>query len=571
MTLFLQYNSRFRWWAAALLLVLCVQPSRAQTNQPGQFFSRQHYLVEINLDYRAATFTGKEVVRFVNATRGELDNVSFALYPNSGLGDNEAAWLTVQNVKQGGRELRFTTRGRNAWLRVELPKKLAPEQSLELTLNFSARLPRVQKEETGIAAHFLQELSDAVSEERQSPDTRDVFLAGDGVQLLGYFFPMLVANQMQVGELGLVTGASGAVFSEVADYEVSINADENLQVFASGVSAESALTKALNLVKISTRWHTFRAEKLRGFVLIVSENLKQAERRVGNTRVVSYHREADERLAAHVLEQAARAIEIYEAAFGPYPYPQLQIIEAPLPPGHSGVDLPGTVALAQAYYLDFDSTQAARLPGLLREQSDVIKSALEFTLAHCIAQQWWGQAIGCDPQRAPYADEALSAYSAAYYHEVAYGAPLGKIIIDRQLRGAYQLYRLFGGADLEVERPVKDFRSALQYAAIVQAKGALWLAALRQELGDQKFFNALRAYYSAYQYQLVPAANLRYAFLAVADDPRQVRALTQRWLREKHGDEDIGLPDLTAFAQPTSKMRSFGRLLMRIGRAARPF
>jgi len=537
-----------------------------------QFFSRLHYLVEINLDYRAATFTGREVIRLANATKEEIETLNLALYPNCGLAENERPWLSVQTVKLGSRELRFSTRGRNSWIRVELPTKLQPQQSLELTLQFSARLPRVQKDEAGLPAHFLQELSDAVGDDQQSRDARDVFLAGDDVMLLGYFYPMLIANQMQVGETGLVAGASGAVFSETADYEVSINTDENLQVFASGVSSTSTSTKLLNMLKLSTRWHTFRAEKLRGFALVVSENLKAAERRVGDTKIVSYYREADERVGKRMLDLAAKAVEIYNAAFGNYPYPQLQLLEAPLPAGYSGVDLPETVVLAQAYYVDFDSVQAARLPGIVREQSDVIRAALEFTLAHGIAHQWWGGAVGSDPQRAAYLDEALSTFSAAYYHEAAYGPALGKLIIEQQLQGTYHLYRLFGGTDLEVERQTKDFHSNLQYSAIVQAKGALWLVALRQELVDQKVFNALRAYYSAYQFQVVPADYLRFALLAEAEDPRAVRALYQRWLKEKHGDEDIGLPDVANLNQPSSKMRSLGRLLLRIGRtAARPF
>lgn len=553
-------------------VVRAAKPKAASAARLEQFFSRQHYLVEINLDYRAGTFSGREVVRFVNASREELDNLNFALYPNAGLAETETPWLKVQTVKLGSRELRFASRGRHSSIRVELPRKLQPQESLELTLQFSARLPRVQKDEAGLAAHFLQELSDAVGDDAQPRDARDVFLAGDGMMLLGYFFPLLVANQMQVGESGLVAGASGVVFAEAADYEVSINTDENLQVFASGVSGTSASTKLLNLLKISTRWHTFHAEKLRGFVLIVSENLKLAEKRVGETRIVSYYREADERIGKRVLEMAARAVEIFNAAYGNYPYPQLQIVEAPLPAGYSGVDLPGTVALAQAYYLDFDSTQATRLPGLVREQGDVIKAALEFTLAHGIAHQWWGGVVGSDPQRSPYLDEALSTFSAAYYHEAAYGPALGKIVLEQQVQGAYHLYRLFGGVDQEVEKQAKDFRSALQYSAIVQAKGALWLNAVRRELGDDQFFSALRAYYSAYQFQIVPADHLRFAFLAASGDPRAVRALYQRWLKEKHGDEDIGLADETVLAQPTSKMRSLGRLLMRIGKtAARPF
>jgi hypothetical protein len=570
----LQPNTRNLFFVTFCVLLLAHEAQTVGTprGKVEQFFNRQHYLIEINLDYRAATLSGREVVRLVNASRDELDSLNFALYPNCGLAESESPWLSVQTVKLGSRELRFTSRARNSWIRVELPFKLQPQQSLELTLQFSARLPRVQKDEAGLSAHFLQELSDAVGDEQQQRDARDVFLVGDGVMLLGYFFPMLIANQMQVGEPGLVAGASGTVFSETADYEVSINTDENLQVFASGVSSTSTSTKLLNMLKLSTRWHTFRAEKLRGFALIVSENLKSAEKRVGDTRVVSYYREADERIGKRMLELAVKAVEIYNAAFGNYPYAQLQVLEAPLPAGFSGVDLPGIVVLAQAYYIDFDSVQAARLPGIVREQGDVIKAALEFTLAHGIAHQWWGGAVGSDPQRAAYLDEALSTYSAAYYHEAAYGPALGKLVIEQQLHGAYHLYRLFGGNDQEVEKQTKDFRSSLQYSAIVQAKGALWLATLRQELGDQKFFNALRSYYSAYQFQIVPADYLRFALLAEAEDPRVVRAIYQRWLKEKHGDEDIGLPDVANLNQPTSKMRSLGRLLMRIGRtAARPF
>jgi hypothetical protein len=253
------------------------------------FQSANSTVVDIHLDYRAASYTGRETIRFTNSTRDELDSLQFALYPNYGLGDNDPLLLKVQSVKLGSRELRFSLRARGALLRVELPSKLPPQQSLELSLSFAAKLPRVPKEEAGLYAHFLQELSDASGDDRQVGDARDIFFAGDGAMVLGYCFPLLVANQMQFGDPGLVAGTSGAVFSEVADYEVSIKADENLQVIASGVSGESTSTKLLNLLKISTRWSTFRAEKLRGFALLVCENFKSAEKRVGDTRVVSHY------------------------------------------------------------------------------------------------------------------------------------------------------------------------------------------------------------------------------------------------------------------------------------------
>ncbi len=539
---------------------------------------RPHYYVEIELDYGKASYTGRETVRFTNNSRDEWDGVNFALYPNWGLGENDSPPLFFKSVKLGSRELKFNLKARGAWMRVELPKKLLPGQSLELNLQFNARVPKIPLEETGLYAHFLQELSDAASDERQWRDARDVFFASDGAMLLGYCFPLLTANQSALNDTNSVTGVSGSFTSEVADFDVHVNTDETLQVIGSGVTAITAGTKLLNLIKISSRWSSFRAERLRGFALVVSDGLKHVEQRVGDTRLVSHYREKDERLGKRALEFAARAVEIYNRAFGAYPYPQLQVIELPLPAGFSSVELPGIVALAQAYYLDFDSPAAARLPGIVREQSDVIKSAFEFSLVHSIAKQWWGQVIGGDAQRSPYIEEGLAGFSAAYYHEAAYGAALGKLITDQQLRGAYQLYRMFGGVDLEVERPAKDFRNVMQYAAIAQAKSALSLVALRETMGDERFFQALQAFYTAYQFQFTPAENLRFTFLAQAQDARLVRNLLQRWWREKHGDEDIGLAESMTSDTPSqspspspSKMRAFGRMLQRIGKAARPF
>jgi hypothetical protein len=97
-------------------------------------------------------------------------------------------------------------------------------------------------------------------------------------------------------------------------------------------------------------------------------------------------------------------------------------------------------------------------------------------------------------------------------------------------------------------------------------------AALRQELGDDRFFAVLRAYFAAYRFQIITPEHLRQVFVEAVDDSRAVRGLFQRWLKEKHGDEDIGMPDVALFTPPNSKIRSLGRVFAWIGRtAARPF
>lgn len=569
-------NKYFRQWneaqpyGAIFLCILIIAASTERANGlQGQTESPSlapRYRIELNLNYRQATFSGVQFVQVTNGGHEELDHLVFHLYPNAGLGETEEPWLTVSRISLNGNDLRSTLRPRHSGLRVDLPTKLAPGRSLELKLEFSARLPRVQREEASLLAHFLQEVNDAVNEEKLSRDARDIFFAGEEAVLLSYFHPMLAVKPSQLSEASLIAGTGGIVFTEAADYEVKITTDNGLTILGSGAETKSDATSN------SQQTRVFQGEKLRGFGLVIAERVKSVEQRAGQTRVVSYFREGDDRLGKRALNIAARAVEAYAQAFGNYPYPILQIVEMPLPAGYSGTELPALIALAQAYYIDFEAPGSTRLPGVLREHEDVIKSAFEFTLAHGVAHQWWGSAVGNDPERAPFLNESLSSYSAAYYHEIAYSKAFGERIAKQQLNGTYQAYRMLGGADLEVDKPAKDFRSTLQFSAIVQAKGALLFAALRRELGDEKFFRALKSYYAAQRFRIVTPDQMRGAFLNVAEDPRTVRAIFQRWLREKHGDEDIGAPDLTLLSPPVSKIRTLGRVFVKIGKtAAKPF
>lgn len=564
-------------------MLLCVasfamltQAADRRITQSETILSSLRYYIELDLNYRDASYSGRETVRVTNSSRDEIDSVSFHLYPNVGLLNEDEPLLSVQRVSMNERELRFSLRSRQTMVRVELPSKLAPGQSADLKLVFSGHVPQVQREEASLLAHFLQEVNDAVSEERPVRDSRDIFFASEESMLLGYFYPMVAIRPSQLTEQSLVAGAGGIVASDVATYEVTVTADDGVTVISSGASIgvkqiPSKQTDSSETLR-KRKVFSFRGENLRGFGVAVAERMKSIEQQVGNTKVISYFREGDDRLGGRALAIAARAIETFSHSFGAYPYPIFQVIEMPLPAGNSDTELPALVALAQAYYIDFDAPNSLRLPGVLREQADIIKTSFEFILAHGVAHQWWGGIVGSDPERLPYIDEALSTYSAAYYHEAAYGQALGEIILKQQLQGTYQAYRMLGGVDIEVDKQVREFRNALQFAAIVQAKGALLFAALRKEVGDEKFFSALKSYYKTYRFQIVSPEQLRGAFLNVADDQRIVRNLFQRWLKEKHGDEDIGAPDLTLLSPPVSKIRALGRVFVKIGKtAAKPF
>jgi aminopeptidase N len=182
---------------------------------------------------------------------------------------------------------------------------------------------------------------------------------------------------------------------------------------------------------------------------------------------------------------------------------------------------------------------------MIREQRASVEDSLEFAAAQGVAHQWWGAVVGSDPGRAPVLDEALAHWSALLYVQDVHGAERATAAQEDQLRGVYQIYRTFGGEDMTAERPAREYRNSFQYAAIVVSKGSLMFATLRQLLGEERFFRALRSYYVANRFEVAEMEDLRAAFVAEAE-LQQRRAVTRvfnRWLSERHGDEDIAPPN----------------------------
>ncbi len=533
------------------------------------------YEIDVRVDFRKAKLSGRERVSFVNSSREPTENLFFHLYPNVGIDADGPLTLNVLSVSIGGRRAQFALQGRSTVLRINLPEKLAPGAECKIEIEFSATVPAVPKEETSLIAHFLEEISDAMGDQSASRARREFFFTSGNTMLLGYFFPLIAEGDIKDPERLPIGGIKGVVYSDLANFSVNVETDSDVSVISSGElvsEGESGRAAASNpSVAGRTRKWRFKGGKLRSFALVLAENMKRLDREAGGVRLSSYVRPEDEKIGLHVLGLAAKAIETYSRTFGAHPYPSLKIVEVPLPASFSGIDLPGIVALAEAYFIDFESKQQD-LPSIVREQGDVIKSALEFTLVHEIAHSWWGGAVGSDPQRAPYVDEALAHFSAIYFYEMNPGDTSVESVIDQQVRGTYHAYRLFGGADMEVERPLKDFRTRLQYAAIVQAKGAFLLLELRRELGDERFFKALKTYYEENRFEMSTPEKLRNAFIQASADPRTMRTQLRRWLNEKHGDEDIGSPPATLVSQPGGGMKKLGRVFVWIGRsAARPF
>ena len=517
--------------------------SQVIAQQPVQEETRDAYDIKLKLDFDERNFTGTERVRWVNRDDRPTSVIYFHLYANMRSASNDPAVdeprLEVTDVRaiDANTPLTFALDDQATTLRVNLRTPVAAGAATEILLKFKGSVPEIDTEETGILAHIIQQVDAVLRSERETRRARDINFRCRGVMLLGAAYPVLAAREGDDWQRKVETSIGDALFSEIADYRVAIEAAQGINLFTSGEELKSQTDGAGGSV--------FTGTGQRNFAIVAGRNLRSQERMAAGVRVRSIFTSEREVIGRRVLAIAADAVEVYAARFGALPYKQVSIAEAPLVAGLGGVEFAGLAAIASAFYVDFDSQTVRNLPEIVREQRASVEDSLEWTVAHAVAQQWWGVTVGNDPERAPVLDEALSNWSALYYYKEAHGEERAAVALEDQLRGVYKIYRTFGGEDMTADRAAHEYRNFFQYAAIVNSKGALMFMELRKLLGDEKFFAALRSYYKANSLEIAEMDDLRGAFIAEAPlaQRRAVTRIFQRWLSSKRGDEDIAPPD----------------------------
>ena len=439
-----------------------------------------------------------------------------------------------------GAALPFALDDQGTTLRISLRETVLPGNSTDIEIKFKGTVPEIDPEETGLVTHIVQQVSAALKSDREVRRARDLNFRCRGVMMLGTSYPVLAARDGDDWLRKVEPTIGDVVLADAADYAVEIEAPSSVNLFASGELQQSL---ASGSQKNTSR--VFSGENLRDFAILAGPALRFEERRVGNVTVRSVFMPEQERVARNVLGVAAESLRVFSARFGPLPLKNVTIVGIPLVAGLGSAEFSGFGAIASAFYVDFDSTTMRNMPEMIREQRESLEESLEWTVAHIVAQQWWGAAVGSDPAREPVLDEALANWSALLYYREVRGEEQANKVMEEQLRGVYKVYRTFGGEDIEADRAARDFRNSFQYTAIVGSKGALMFTDLQKLLGDEKYFAALKSYYAANALEIADMDDLRGAFIAEAPlAQRRVVARTfDRWLSNKRGDEDIAPPD----------------------------
>lgn len=417
-------------------------------------------------------------VDYYNDTGVELDEIMFHLYPRA---YREGATFSPVAAKEYSAHgdlsvLGVTVNGESCEIRIigQDDDILAVSASVEPTRRVS------------IGVDFCIEL----------PIVKHRFGLWEGAVNLGNWFPILCAYKN-----GFDTHpyyANGDPFdSGYADFEVSITVPQKFSVAVGGDVSENSdgekktVSSALN--------------NARDFAAVIGE-WKCAEKTVGKTAVRYYYREGE---ANKILGAAEAALTTYSELFGEYAYDSLAIVKTPFLQG--GMEYPALV------YISDD----------LNEEMSV-----EVT-AHEIAHQWWYAAVGNNQVEEAWLDEALAEYSTTVFYE---NNPSYGVTRDDRVKDALRAYLLYvelykdnGKADTSMNRRVNGYINSMEYTYMTYVKGQLMLDELRNLIGDEAFFGALKQYYADYMYKIAHTDCLIAAF--EKSSARELKGFFDAWLR----------------------------------------
>ncbi len=457
----------------SILLVLTILLSSFQIGFAADLDNTTKYCMDINLDNKNHTIEVEQDVKFVNTYDTDLKELVFHLYPDAyksydtlpaiggvfpmegeevpKLTEEEVGYIKIENVNVNDEKAKYTDDKQILKIVMEEPLKTGKE--VDVRIKYTVKIPE--------GFHRLH--------------------YHDGIYSLTNWHPILSIydEKTKKWDENPYHPIGESNYSEVADYNVKITVPKKMVVAPTG----SIMEEKKN---VDDKTLTIKAEKVRDFVILMSEKYKVKTKEVDGIKISNYYLN-DSKAANMLLNEVGKTVKFMNKTVGKYAYDELRIVETFL--GGGAMEYPQVIQMG-GYYLEDNIDFNNRVPFL-------IEAAVHETI-----HQWFYVGVGSNEYKEPFLDESLTVFTTAYYFENQYGKYHGNGVVNT-IRG-----RMYGSNIPPLNSSVNAFKGWGDYSETIYSRGPAFFEDLRQRVGEEKFKQILQTYYEKYLYKNVTIEKL---------------------------------------------------------------
>lgn len=205
----------------------------------------------------------------------------------------------------------------------------------------------------------------------------------------------------------------------------------------------------------------------------------------GDIEVATYFFKDSQHLADKYLQACNYYLNLYTDLIGPYPFAKFAVVENFFPTGYG---MPSFTLLG---------SRVIRLPFMTR-----------ISLGHEICHNWWGNSVFVDMEQGNWC-EGLTTFCADYYYKERESRKAAKQYRYDLLKD-YASYVTHDSLDFSLNRFQE--RSTPGSRTIGYGKSMMIFHMLRNRVGDERFFNALQAFYQEKRFQYASWSDIESVF-----------------------------------------------------------
>lgn len=392
------------------------------------------YTFQVEFDYSRQSARVNETIVYVNNSNHTLNDILLATdtlrYPESFLLEK----ITV-NDSPG-----LTIEEGNYFLTIVLPEPLKPEEKIEIKIDYVLIIPPLPP---------------------PADDRKPGIYGYSAVQTnLVDWYPF-IPPLTETGEWLL---HDPWFYGEYLVYDLA-----NFQVEIQLVNIPANTQIAASTIPISQEENRFFyfSSKARNFVWSLSPSYVVAKKDLNGISISTYTFPFHQQAGEHVLEESRKAIELYSRLFSVYPRNNLSIVEADF---FDGMEYDGLFFLSRGFYNLFDGTPQNYLTSIA---------------VHETAHQWWYASVANDQAMEPWLDEAMCTYSELLFYEEYYP----------ELVAWWWEYRVnYYQPTGNINQSIYEYQGFVPYRNATYLQGAKFLQSLRDEIGDENFFEFINEF-----------------------------------------------------------------------------